>query len=155
MISLLPYQIVIDIAFFATIVLLLYQLHRRIAKKSPAVDSAMVQELKNIMKESQEAADRFLKVVEENEMALNQLVRRLEDKEKKLVILLEEAEALIKEMDAKKVASGSVSSSERYEDLLKMIRQGLGREELIKKSGFTETEINLVMELAKTGDGLP
>lgn len=153
--SLLPYQIVIDIAFFATIVLLLYQLHRRIAKKKPAVDTAMVQELKKIMKESQESADRFLKVVEENEMALNQLVRRLDDKEKKLIILLEEAEALIKEMDAKKVASRSVNSSERYEDLLKMIRQGLGREELINKSGFTETEINLVMELAKTGDGLP
>jgi hypothetical protein len=153
--SLLPYQIVIDIAFFATIVLLLYQLHRRIAKNKPAVDTAMVQELKKIMKESQESADRFLKVVEENEMALNQLVRRLDDKEKKLIILLEEAEALIKEMDANKVASRSVNSSERYEDLLKMIRQGLGREELINKSGFTETEINLVMELAKTGDGLP
>lgn len=153
--SLLPYQIVIDIAFFATIVLLLYQLHRRIAKNKPAVDTAMVQELKKIMKESQESADRFLNVVEENEMALNQLLRRLDDKEKKLIILLEEAEALIKEMDAKNVASRSVNSSERYEDLLKMIRQGLGREELISKSGFTETEINLVMELAKTGDGLP
>ena len=140
----------IDVAFFVIIMLLFSQIYRRISKIPPAVDEAKVLELKKMVTDSQEYTDQFLKAVEENELTLNKLARQLGDKEKKLILLLEEAETMIKNMDSRKAGSEPVYSTERYDDLLKMIRQGLSREEIAKRSGFTEGEINLVMELGKT-----
>lgn len=150
MISILQFQIMFDVVFFVLIMLLLRQLHRRIAKIPPAVDEAKVLEVKKIVMDSQEYTNQFLKTVEENELRLNKLARQLDDKEKKLMILLEEVETLMKNMDSRKASPGPVCANERYDDLLKMLRQGISREEIAKRSGFTEGEINLVMELGKT-----
>jgi hypothetical protein len=153
MISSLHLQIIIDLAFFVTIILLLHQLTRKLKQKPPAVDEAIVGELRHIMAESQEYANHFLESVEENRLAMGRLVRQLEAKEKELMLLMNEAARLSKNTDSRQSRSETVLPVERYDELLKMIQQGLSREEAAKISGLTEGEISLVIELAKTRTG--
>jgi hypothetical protein len=153
MISLPHIQILIDFAFFITIVLLLCQLNKRMVKQPPPVDKKAVGELHKIISDSQEYVNHFLKAVEENETAMNKLIRQLDSKEQKLIMLIEQAEALTQKSDSRKTASEPISSSEKYDDILKMIQQGLSREVVAKRSGLTEGEINLVVELAHARAG--
>ena len=102
MLSSLHFQIIIDIIFFVTIVILLRQLNKRIVKNPPVIDESIVREFKKLMTDSQDFTNHFLRVVEENEQRLNKLSRQLDNKEKRLIILIEEAEALINKVDSQK-----------------------------------------------------
>jgi hypothetical protein len=153
MISLPQIQILIDFAFFVTIVLLLCQLNKRMVKQPPPINQKAVCELEKIILDSQEYVNHFLRVVEENETAMNKLIRQLDNKEQKLIMLIEQAEALASQIDSRKTASEPISSSEKYDDILKMIQQGLSHEEMAKRSGLTEGEINLVVELSHARAG--
>lgn len=148
MISLLHMQIIIDVVFFVTILLLLHQLSKRMVKQPPPIDAKAVRELEKIMANSQEQVTHFLEAVAENETKMGKLIRQLDSKEKRLLILLEQAEALTEQIDSRKGESEPNSSGEKYEDILKMVKQGLSREEVARRSGLTEGEINLVIELA-------
>lgn len=143
------FQIIIDIAFFITVVLLLFQLNQRMVKRPNVADAASVRQLERVISDCQECTNQFLKAIEEKEASLGKLARQLDIKEKRILILIEVAEALIKKSDAGKTESETVSSMARYEDLLKMMREGLSREEVVKRSGFTEGEIQLVAELSQ------
>jgi hypothetical protein len=147
--SLLYFQIIIDIAFFVVILLLLGQLNKRMARK-PGDDSATVGELKRLMTESQNSADQFLRTVQESEERLNKLARQLDNREKRIAILIEKAESLIQQMASQQVKVESVGSGgEKYEHIIRMVRQGLSREDVAKRLGVTMGEIDLVVDLEK------
>lgn len=148
MLSSFPFQIIIDIVFFVTIVILLRQLNKRLVKDQPVIDESIVREFRKLMTDSQELTNQFLGVVEENEQRLNKLSRQLDNNEKRLIILIEEAEALINKVDSQKTTIEKIDSNEeRSKHIIKMIREGRSREEVSKRLGVTEGEINLIMAL--------
>ena len=154
MLSSLHFQIIIDIIFFVTIVLLLRQLNKRIARNPPVIDESIVREFKKLMTDSQDFTNHFLKVVEENEHRLNKLSRQLDNKEKRLIILIEEAEALINKVDSQKTSTGRIySDEERSKHIIQMIQEGRSREEVAKRWGVTEGEINLITALEQIKAG--
>ncbi len=108
MLSSLHFQIIIDIVFFVTIVILLRQLNKRIVKDPPIIDESIVREFKKLMTDSQEFTNQFLGVVEENEQRLNKLSRQLDNNEKRLIILIEEAEALINKVNFQKTTTEKI-----------------------------------------------
>ena len=150
MLTLLHLQIIIDAAFFVVILILLRQLKMSIARNHPLANGSTIQDLKKIMTESREFAGEFMMAIEENKTAFNKIASQLDDKAKKLEILLEEAEKSIKRIESYREKSAPASSKDRYDEVIKMIQQGMSREEVVKKSGITEGEVNLVIELART-----
>jgi hypothetical protein len=152
--SLLPLQIIIDIAFFVTIVLLLQRLNKRIAKGPPAFNASIVHEFNKLMKDSQDFTNHFLLMVEENRQKLTNLALELDNKEKRLIILIEEAEALISKVDSQKAKAEPIDSdAERYGRIVTMIQEGRSREEVAKRLGVAEGEINLIVELEHARSG--
>jgi hypothetical protein len=151
--SLLHFQIIIDIAFFIVIMLLLRQLNKRMAR-TPGGDGATVGEFKKLMADSQDSADLFLRTVQESEERINNLARQLDNREKRIVILIEKAESLIQKMafQQAKAESGG-SDGEKYRQIIRMVQEGLSQEEVAKRLGVTMGEIDLVVELEQTRVG--
>jgi hypothetical protein len=156
LLSSLHLQIIIDIAFFITILILLRQLNKRIVKIPPVIDEKVVREFKKLMMDSQDSTNQFLRVVEEHEQQLNKLSRQLDNKENRLVILIEEAEVLIDKIDSQKTRTEKISpDEERSKQVLQMIQSGRSREEIVKRWGVTEGEINLITALEQIKAGNP
>lgn len=152
--SLLHVQIIIDIAFFIVIMLLLHQLNRRIARNQPGGDVATVEELTRLMKNSQDSADLFLRTLQESEERLSKLARQLDSREKRIVILLEKAESSIQKMASQQAKTESAGSDrEKYGQILRMVQEGLRREEIAKRLGVALGEIDLVVELEQARIG--
>ena len=154
--SLLDFHIIIDIAFFVVIMLLLRQINKRLARNQPGGDGATVGELKKLMSDSQDSTDLFLRAVQESEERLNKLARQLDNSEKRIVILIEKAESLIQKMASQQAKAESVGSDgEKYEPIMRMVQEGLSREEVAKRLGVTMGEIDLVVELDQARVGIP
>ena len=154
MLSSLPFQIIIDIVFFVTIIILLRQLNKRLVKDPPVIDESIVREFKKLMTDSQDFSNQFLRVVEENEQRLNTISRQLDNKEKRLIILIEEAEALLNKVDSQKTTTQKIDSDEeRSKHIIQMIREGRSQEEVAKRLGVTEGEINLITALEQIKAG--
>ena len=146
--SLLHFQIIIDITFFVVIMLLLLQLNKRVSRNQPGGDIATVGELKRLMKDSQGSADLFLRTLKESEERLSKLARQLDSREKRIVILLEKAESSIQKMASQQARTESIGSDgEKYGQILRMVQEGLSREEIAKRLGVAMGEIELVVEL--------
>jgi hypothetical protein len=149
--SLLHLQIIIDIAFFISILILLRQLDKRIAKGSYSVDVSIIDEYKKFIMDSQDSTNQFLKAVENSEHRLTRLAYQLDNKEKRLMGLIEQVEGLIKQVDSHQENGEPIcSEADKYDRIIKMIQEGQGRDTVAKRIGVTEGEINLVMELEKT-----
>lgn len=155
MLSLLHVQIIVEVVFLGAILILLWRLKGDIEKYRPLADGSVMDRLKKIMADSQEFADGFVTQMEENKHALNRLARQLDEKEKRLAVLLDKAEAAMKQMDSRRGDSEPVLSAKRYDDVINLVQKGMDREEVSKHSGFTEDEIALIMELARTRTGQP
>jgi hypothetical protein len=153
---LLHFQIIIDIAFFVVIMVLLRQLNKRMAARTPEGDNATVREFKKLMADSQDSTDLFLRTIQESEERLNNLARQLDNREKRMVILIEKAESLIQKMVSQQAKAELVGSDgEKYGQIIRMVQEGLSREEVAKRLGVTMGEIDLVVELEQTRAGHP
>ena len=136
--------------------LLLRQLNKRMTRNPPGGDGATVGELKKLMTNSRDSADLFLRAIQESEERLNKLARQLDNKEKKIVSFIEKAESLIQKMASQQAEAESVGSDgEKYEQIIRMVQEGLSREEVAKRLGVTIGEIDLVVELEQTRAGHP
>jgi len=150
MFSSLNLQIMIDLIFFITIIILLRQLNKNVSKTPPAIDVQFVDELKKILQESHDAGNQFSEATEEYKRGLSKIFQQLDEKARTLAVLIDEAEACIKKLDSKKNESASMAPEKQYDDVVKMIQQGMNREEIAKRTGFTEGEIDLIMDIART-----
>lgn len=152
--SLLHFQIIIDIAFFVVIMLLLRQLNKRMAKNRPGADGVAVGQLTKLMTESRDSADLFVREVRESEERLGKLARQLDNKEKRIVILIERAESLIQKLTSQQAGAEAVGpEGGKYEQIIQMVQEGQSREEVAKRLGVTIGEIDLVVELEQARAG--
>ncbi|MFH1081613.1 MAG: hypothetical protein V1766_15365 [Pseudomonadota bacterium] len=155
MISLLHVQFIVEVVFFGAILFLFWRLKRDIEKYRPFADGSIMDRLNKIMTDSQEFTNGFVTQIEENKHALYKLARQLDEKEKRLAVLLDKAEAAMKQAGSRRRDSETVLIEKRYDDVIDLVRQGINREEVSKQSGFTEDEITLIIELARARAGQP
>ncbi|MBN1381544.1 MAG: DUF2802 domain-containing protein [Deltaproteobacteria bacterium] len=90
--------------------------------------------------------------MEDNKQQLNKLIEQLDGKGEKMVLLLKEADGVLEKLSSQKLGLESATLSDKYDDILKMARQGFSADEIAKRSGMTEGEIRLIVELTKTGE---
>jgi hypothetical protein len=149
--SMIYFQIIIDSTFFVVIMLLLHQMNKRIAKK-PRGDGATIEEFKRLVVDSQNSADQFLRAIREGEERLNNIARQLDNREKRMVLLIETAESLIQKMTSRQraLAETGKSDGDKYGQIIRMFQKGLSREEIASRFGVAVGEIDLVVELEQT-----
>jgi ABC-type proline/glycine betaine transport system ATPase subunit len=149
------FQIMIDITFLVVVVFLLQQLNKYIKKSAHHIDNSNVYEIKKLMNDSQEYANQFIKAVEENEQRLETLFSEMDKKEKSLISRMNEAELIIKGIDKRSNGSPDPVQSDgnKYEYIIKMIKEGRSNIEIAERLGVTEGEINLVVELERARNG--
>jgi DNA-binding NarL/FixJ family response regulator len=136
-------------------VFLLQQLNKYIKKSTHHIDNSNVYEIKKLMNDSQEYANQFIKAVEENEQRLETLFSEMDKKEKSLISRMNEAELIIKGIDKRSNGSPDPVQSDgnKYEYIIKMIKEGRSNIEIAERLGVTEGEINLVVELERARNG--
>ena len=147
----LPLPMVIDVLFFGAILLLLQQLNGKISQKNKIVDAEVLNQFKDLLQESQTATDRFLTVIEQEVRTLQKLIRQLEEKERMMVSLLEAAEVSSEKLAHDRRPASPPPQSERNAEILTLVREGLSRETISQRTGFSNGEIELVIELDRAG----
>ena len=145
----LPLTLVIDLFFFVAILLLLQQLNRRIGKKNNIIDAKSLRHFQELLGESQVATERFSTVIAEEVRTLQRLVRQLEEKEKVLVALLEATETSGEKGTAE--PAPPPPPQDRNAEILQLVRQGMSREAISQRTGFSDGEIELVIALDRVG----
>jgi DNA-binding NarL/FixJ family response regulator len=146
----LPLPMLIDLFFYVAILLLLQQLNRKIAQKNKVIDGETLNRFKALLDESQAAGDRFLGVLEQEVRTLQKLFQQVEEKETVMVSLLEAAETFRAKREGGAPAPPP-ARTDRNAEILEMVGEGLTREMISRRTGFTDGEIELVIELDRAG----
>ncbi|HQL01344.1 MAG TPA: hypothetical protein PK090_11270 [Smithellaceae bacterium] len=139
-------QIGIDLALLVAILFLLWRVNSGL--KNPLIKSQkdMIQELKSVVRESQEAGDAFLKAMEQSRLAIKEMALELEIKEKRVKALLDKSKTGASAGPSRTPAPAG-APADRYAEVDAMIRQGASREQTARETGFTEAEIGLILDL--------
>jgi DNA-binding NarL/FixJ family response regulator len=143
-------QIIIDIVFFIIIMFFLHQLKKHMARM-PWADGTTIDQVKKLITESKKSTDLFLSAVHEGEERFGNLARQLDNREKRMLILIEIAESLIQKMGLKQAtAEPEGSNDNKYLNIKMLVGEGLSREAVAERLGITVGEVELVMELEQT-----
>lgn len=153
MFSLFHLQIIIEVAFFVAILLLLAQIKRNIDRYRPLADGSAVADIKKMLAESRELSEGFLASIAQNKQALGQLAAELDEKHKKLTLLIAEADRAIDNLGSPRFPAETAGSAMSYDEVIDLLQKGVSRQEAAKVSGLSEDEINLVAELVRTRAG--
>ena len=147
--SLIFTQIAIEIALFIAILIVLVRVKANVKKTPSDSQQQMAAEIKKMITESQRTADVFLRSLEEGMNAMKEIALRLEQKEKNLKNLLEQAEQGIERLKNENAGNDNSFSQSKYAEVVNMIKKGFSEEETAKITGFTQAEIGLIVDLSR------
>jgi len=135
-------QIFADFVLFFAIIFLIRIVNQEIKKRSCGIDAELLPELKKLIEDSRNSADNLLQTLNEGRKSLKETAYALDEKEKRLRSLLEESNNRIKELN-----SGDSDRREKYEEVRKLAKQGLGEKEIAQIFNLTEGEVCLILNL--------
>ncbi|MCG6538068.1 MAG: hypothetical protein L7F78_25970 [Syntrophales bacterium LBB04] len=138
---LLIFQLVADIVLCIAVVFILYLVTKENRKNNVRqIDPAVLAEFQKALNESQTAATYLIQTMNDSRRALKEIAYALDEREKRLISLLNQSDAATQKLET--VAAGS-----RYEGVLEMVRQGMDAGEIVRLSGFTKGEVDLIIAL--------
>lgn len=128
--------------------LMLYFLWRMGRTQKPQSQELTRERLEALIAESQEAANRFVEALAEGRRALKELSFSLQEKEARLEELCRRANALL---------AGGPEGREGKDApdkglILRLAGSGVPAAQIAAQTGLTEGEVNLIIDLARTGD---
>jgi DNA-binding CsgD family transcriptional regulator len=142
-IELLPaVQIFADLVLFFAIIFLVRIVNKEIKKRSFAIDVDLLPEFKKLIEDSRCSADYLLQTLNEGRKSLKEIAYALDEKEKRLRFLIEEPGSKFKEMKL-----GNSNRGEKYEEVIKLAKQGLSEKEIAHMLNLTQGEICLILNL--------
>ncbi len=139
-------QIILDFILFTAVIILLWRVNANI--KNPPLEPLrkMTAELQTLITDSQTNADKFLQAMEQSRLALKEIALELELKEKRVKAILEKE----KEINTKaRIKDSADISQNKYSEVINMINDGCTEEEIAGKTGFTQAEIALIIDLSR------
>lgn len=131
-------QIFADIALCLAIVFLIRTASREMKKKSQGISAKTFSEFSKLIEDSRRSTDDLFHALNE----VKGVVYVLNEKENRLKTLIKESDAMLEDRK-----SGDSSCGEKYEDVIKMARQGLNEKEIADMLNLTEGEICLILDL--------
>ena len=137
-------QICIDLALLAAVVVLLWRVNANLKKPLLMAHQEMMKEIKEIMAESQASSENFLQKLEQSRLALKEIALELEIKEQRVKALLAKYAGGQNEVEGRRF---SVDPSDKYAQVIDMIRRGCSEAETAEAAGLTEAEVGLIVDL--------
>ncbi len=131
-------QILADIALCLAIVFLIRAVNREMKKRPPEIDAKTFSEFSRLIEDSRRSTDHLFHALNE----VKEVVYVLNEKENRLKTLIKESDAMSEDRKP-----GDSSRGEKYEDVIKMARQGLTEKEIADTLNLTEGEICLILDL--------
>jgi hypothetical protein len=143
-------QIVADVVLCTVVLFLLISIGKKIARsRSSAVNEKYLLEFQNLLAESQASAAGFFRTLDANCEKFKELAADLEEKEKSLTALIQEAQRKLEKFSRIGVAPDSSSSEQKYDLIMKLSGQGVSEAEMAKRSELTAGEISLIIDLER------
>lgn len=137
-------QLFIDLALLVAIIVLLWRVNVNLRKPLVKSHQDMMKELKEIMTESQSTSENFLQALGKSRLALKEIALELDLKEQRVKTLLAKSDPLGGECLTKR---GTIDPQDKYEQVVRMIKQGYSEAQTAEATGFTEPEIGLIIDL--------
>ena len=131
-------QIVADIALCLAIILLVRAVNREMKKRPKGIGAKTFSEFSKLIENSRRSTDHLFNALNE----VKELVYVLNEKENQLKALIKESGAISEDRK-----SGDPGREKKYEDVIKMARQGLAEKEIADMLNLTEGEICLILDL--------
>jgi hypothetical protein len=142
-------QIAIDVALFVAVIILLWRVNANIKNHDASKHQEMISELKVIIAQSQNTADRFLETMEKSRKSLKEIALELDIKEKRIKAILEKSQREIEPFNSKPLLQDANLSRGKYAEVISMIKKGYSAEETASATGFPEGEIGLIVDLSR------
>jgi hypothetical protein len=142
-------QIAIDLALFVAVLILLWRVNANIKNSDTDKHQEMISELKVIIAQSQNTADKFLETLEESRKNLKEIALELDVKEKRVKAILEKSQRELEPFNGKPMLKDANLSQGKYAEVISMIKKGYSPEETASVTGFPEGEIGLIVELSR------
>ena len=108
------------------------------------------QELRRLIVESQQSAQQFLDSLAEGRKTLKEIVYTLDEKEARLQAVCLRAETLTARVVPE--TGGGASSFVDREQVLRMANDGASIPDIVRKTGMTDGEVHLIIDLARSRD---
>jgi methylthioribose-1-phosphate isomerase len=131
-------QILADIALCLAIVFLIRAANREMKKRPGGIGAKNFSEFSKLIEHSRRSTDHLFHALNE----VKELVYVLNEKENRLRTLIKESDAMSEDRKSEDSSRG-----EKYEDVIKMARQGLAEKEIADTLNLTEGEICLILDL--------
>ncbi len=154
---LLLVQIVADFVLCIAVIVLLTQLNRKQASPPPALSplsEEAMREFKALLAESQQAANNFLESMEESRKKLREVVQLLDSKEKSCRDIIEQA-GVVQDPPRNSLHEGTAPlPDEQFGRIIELSGQGLTEQEIARRTGLTEGEVVLVLDLHRSKENV-
>lgn len=149
--QLVGFQIAADVLLCAVIIYLLWRFKKDLSASRTGVDQNLMLEFKKLIEESQQTGARFVDALAEGRRMFKELAYSLDEREKRLKSLIETSLACSEKLDA--ISRNNARPSEgKYQTAIQMAREGLNAGEIAARTGLTEGEAALVVDLGRAKD---
>ena len=149
-ISLFYVQMGIDALMCGLIIYFLWRVGKTTANRGLGGEPNQ-QELQRLIAESQQSAQQFLDALAEGRKALKEIAYALDEKEARLQTVCLRAEAIMAHTEPNTDA-GDASPFIDREQVLRMANAGASVPDIVRKTGLTEGEVHLIIDLARSRD---
>jgi hypothetical protein len=150
-------QMIADVILCVAIVFLLFVVAKETKKReTKPIDPEMISDFRKIIDESRDESLHLIAAMDESRKSLKETALALDEREKRVRFLLEEADRVASTIPSGNPAAAKGrpsalrepdSSADPYDDVLKMARQGFSKKEISRLSGLAEGEIDLIIDL--------
>ncbi|MBN1828893.1 MAG: hypothetical protein JW884_07085 [Deltaproteobacteria bacterium] len=137
-----------DVILAVGVVILLWVINKHLKTRPPAVDATALEELRRLIAESTESADRFSSGILEARKSLKEVVCLLEERERALRELLGQGETL-QGSNEQRSHLGERDREKRYGEVRIMLDRGMPVAEAARLAGLPEGEVRLIADLER------
>ncbi len=138
-------HLIIDLVLLLAVIFLLWRVNTNLKKPKDNSYQEMINGFRAVVEESQAASESFLESVEKSRLAFKEIALELDLKEKRVRSLLDK-----KDEGAAAVAKndGAVFVvDDKHARVVEMIKRGNSHEQTARETGFSEAEIELIIDL--------
>ncbi len=131
-------QILADVALCLIIIFLIRAVSREMKKRPPEIGAETFSEFSKLIEDSRRSTDHLFQALNE----IKDIAYSLDEKEKLSKTLIKKSDSSSEDRK-----SGDSSRGKKYEDVVKMTKQGMTEKEIADTLNLTEGEICLILDL--------
>ena len=141
----LIFQAVVDLVLILIIVYLLFFRQRRDAE----ILKTQKETLEKLIIESDQSAQAFKESLTEDLDAIRRLILEQKEKERQLRRLIRESEELLQRGVQEREVAIRNDATDAYKEVVEFAERGMSTEDIMRKTGLSPQEIQLILDIRK------